>query len=445
MFLGHRDDGANEFNSLKERLCTTSFGLMMILAIGCIFVRYRWFAILFLIFLNLPTEAQSINDKPQPRIETLWEKAAQSNLPPQDAWMSLIDSTQLSSDSAVLLVSDRQNNKSLFVGANASGPGRFVPLPTLANVPAQGLRLIRGIADQLWIAGSNNYREGIAGGRLWDAYLAKLDLEGNLVWEHNFAGQREKEIQDLAALSDGDVVVVGKAGDKTWLARVSADARIVWERTFGLGSVAAVATVGDNIVVAAFDTDGEAVWRFNSAGEPIDHQVVEKISGEQPHPIWFIKLFVGKSDDAVYAFSLWSETLHPRESLSAHPLKVIKLDSQSRVVWREELSQAVLQGLDAAKSEPGHPAAFCFPPVIGLLANVNPLVACPIMRVAMLISQIDSTTGELTQTTVHRPRPSSACERARSWPDTTIEGPDRTIWLFGAGRCTWLDQISLTQ
>jgi hypothetical protein len=411
----------------------------------CIFARHRWIAIPFLIFLNVPTEAQSINDKPQPRIETLWEKAAPSNLPSQNAWMSLIDSAQLSSDSAVLLVSNRQNNKSLFVGATALGPGRLVPLPTLANVPAQGLRLIRGIADQLWIAGSSNYREGIGGGRLWDAYLAKLDLEGNLKWEHNFAGQSEKEIQDLAALSDGDVVVVGKAGDKTWLARVSADGQVVWERTFGLGSVAAVATVGDNIVVAAFDTDSEAVWRFNSAGEPIDHQVVEKINGERPHPIWFIKLFVGKSDGAVYAFSLWSETLRPRDSLSAHPLKVIKLDSQSRVVWREELSQAVLQGLGAVEPEPGHPATFCFPPVIGLLANGNPLVACPIMRVAMLISQIDSTTHELTQITVHRPRPSSACQGGRSWPNTIMERPDRTIWQFGAGRCTWLDQISLTQ
>ena len=35
----------------------------------CIFACHRWIAIPFLIFLNVPTEAQSINDKPQPRIE----------------------------------------------------------------------------------------------------------------------------------------------------------------------------------------------------------------------------------------------------------------------------------------------------------------------------------------------------------------------------------------
>jgi hypothetical protein len=53
--------------------------------------------------------------------------------------------------------------------------------------------------------------------------------------------------------------------------------RIVWERTFGLGRVAAVATFADKIIVAAFDPDeknvdpeGIAAWRFNSAGEPYD-------------------------------------------------------------------------------------------------------------------------------------------------------------------------------
>ena len=214
-------------------------------------------------------------------------------MPSQNAWMSLIYSAQLSSDSAVLLASDRQNNKSLFVGATELGPGRLVPLPTLANVPVQGLRLIRGTAGQLWIAGSSNYREGIAGGRLWDAYLAKLYLEGNLVWEHNFEGQSEKEIQDLAALPNGDVVVAGKEGDKTWLARISADAKIVWERTFGLGSVAAVATVGDNVVVAAFDTDGEAVWRFDVLASHLTIKSLKKLPASSRAPLGLSSFLLG--------------------------------------------------------------------------------------------------------------------------------------------------------
>ena len=400
--------------------------------------------VLVMLFLfSLPTTnsgGQSASDNPQIREETLWENSALPNLLLP---LALVDLAQSSDGSAVLLVSDREDKKSLFIGANESGAGHLVPLPMLATVPASGLRLVAGAADQIWIGGTSNYREAPFGGRLSDAYLAKLDSNGKFEWEHTFEDPDGKEIHDLAALSGGDVVVVGKAHDKSWLARISADAHIIWERSIGLGCAATVAVVGDTILVTGFDANAEVMWRFNGAGDSINHQVIEKIIDEPPGPFLFIKVFADKSNDAIYVFSLWSETFNPQESLTAHPLKVIKLDSQGQIVWRSELSQAVLQGLKAADLGPDHRATFCIRPIIGLRGNGDPLVACP-GRNLLLISQLESMTGELTQTVVQRSG-SSPCQEYRSWPKVIVPRADKTIWLFGAGRCMWLDRTSLMQ
>jgi hypothetical protein len=383
--------------------------------------------------------AQSFNDKLQPHLETLWENAAPSNMPLP---LTLVGLTQSSNGSAVLLLSDQQNNKSLFIGANESGPGHLTPLPTLTTVAGSGLRLVTGAAGQIWIGGISNYREALFGGHISDAYLAKLDSNGRLAWERNFEDPNGKEIHDLAALPDGDVVVVGTADNKAWIARISSDGHVVWERTISLGYAATVAIIGDKIVVAGFDADDEAIWRFNSNGEPINHQVIEETIGKHPGPLLFIKLFAGESNGAIYIFSLWSEAFNPHESMSAHPLKVIKLNSQGQIIWRNELSQVVLQGLKVTELGPDHRSTFCMP-IIGLLGNRDLLVACPGTSL-LLISKLDSTTGELKQVAVQRPL-SSLCQEYRSWPKVIVPRSDKAIWLLGAGRCTWLDQISLMQ
>ena len=405
-----------------------------------VFFHCRWIAILALIGFMMSTQAQSVNDKARTRLETLWENVAPSNLSPHNVPLPLwqLDLAQSSDDSVDLLVSDEKDNKSLFVGANERGPGRFVQLPALATVPSYSLRLFAGVAGRIWIAGTRNYRDGpsFASARLSDAYLAELDSDGIVVGEHNFGGRSTETLHDLAALPDGDVIVVGNSNDKQWLARISADSHVVWEHSISVRYAAAVALSGDKIVVAGFGTDGEGIWRFNAEGEPLDHQIIEKAIVERLGPV-FMRLFVGKSSDELYVFSARSEPLN-NQSVQVHPLKVAKLN-QDQLVWRKELSQATLQGLGPVDRGADHKSEFCFPPITGLLANGDPLIVCPAPSGAV-ISRISSTTGELRQVTAPWP-PSSSC--VRSWPKLIIPRPDKRIWLFGTGGCTWLDQISL--
>jgi PQQ-like domain len=403
----------------------------------------RWIAILTLIVLITSPQAQSVNDKVKTHLETLWENVAPSNLSLQNVPLPLwqLDLAQSSADSVNILVSDKKDNKSLFVGANEIGPGRFVQLPALATIPSYSLRLFAGAGGQIWIAGTHNYRD-VAGStfgsaRLSDAYLAEFDSNGTVVWEHNFGGRNTKTLHDLAAFPNGDVVVVGSSNDQQWLARISTDSHVVWERTISIRYAAAVALTGDKIVVAGFDTDGEGIWRFDADGEPLDHQIIEKENVERLGSV-FMRVFVRKSDGSLYVFSARSATLTTLQSRQAPPLKVAKLN-QGQLVWRKELPQVTLHDLEPIDPGPDYRSEFCFPPITGLLANGDPLIMCPTPRGA-LISRISSTTGEIKQITAPWP-PSSSC--MRSWPKLIIPRPGGRIWLFGTGDCTWLDQISL--
>jgi hypothetical protein len=410
-----------------------------------VFFHCRWIGVLLLSVLITSSQAQSVNDKAQTRLESLWENVAPSNFSAQDVPLPLwqLDLAQSSADSVNILVADKEDNKSLFIGANGKGPGRLVQLPALAIIPSFSLRLFTGSAGQIWIAGTHNYRDAprtsFGSPRLSDAYLAEFDSSGKVVWEHNFAGRTTKTLHDLAAFPDGDVIVVGNSNDEQWLARISvADARVVWERTIGLRYAGAVAVSGDTIVVAGFDAEGEGIWRFNATGEPLGKQIIEKENVERFGSV-SMRLFVGTSNDELYVFSARSAVRNANQSPQALPLKVAKLN-QGQLVWRKDISQATLQGLKPADPGPDNKSSgSCFPPIFGLLASGDPLIACPTATGAV-ISRISSTTGELKQVTALWPRTSSCL---RSWPKLIVPRPERRIWLFGTGGCTWLDQISL--
>jgi hypothetical protein len=272
---------------------------------------------------------------------------------------------------------------------------------------------------------------------LSDAYLVEFDSNGKVVWDHNFGGRSTTILHDLAAFPDGDVIVVGSSNDEQWLARVSADSHVVWERTIGARYAGAVALSGDKIVVAGFDAEGEGIWRFSAAGEPLDKQVIEQTNFETGGSV-FMRLIVGKSNDELYVFSGQPRTQNGNQSPRARSLKLAKLD-QGQLVWRKELSQATLGGLEPAGPRPDQKSGFCFPLITGVFANGDPLIVCPKVSGAV-ISEINSTTGNMKQVTALRPQTSSCL---RSWPKLVIPRPDQRIWLFGTGSCTWLNQISL--
>jgi hypothetical protein len=232
-------------------------------------------------------------------------------------------------DGETILLAERDWRPGLFIGANESGPGQYVSLP----IEGHGLRMAVGPGDIVWIGGFTNDRiEGFGSGHFSDAYLAKLDKRGQVVWQRTYGGRSKRNILSIAPLVSGDIAVAGTDDFKTWLARISSDGEIVWERFFGRGQGAVLSTNGE-LLVAAFEAgdDGKqlnfpqnvALWRFNESGAQVDHRVVREAVN-----VWASatigKLWIKQSGEATYVFS------EGQGVGTANPMQVIKIDVHGR-------------------------------------------------------------------------------------------------------------------
>lgn len=262
--------------------------------------------------LLVAAQAQTTSDVAEPA-KTLWSVPS----------IRMLDVMRSSDGTIFILTQNDKKEKSLLVGANESGPGQTVPIANSSAMPEADVRLAEGQGNTLWIGGTRNIRAATFGGLLSDGYLAKIDREGRLNWELEIAHDRKTELQSIASLPSGDVVVAGKEDNHSWLARVSRDGRLSWEKTFGLGAIASVAVMGDVILVAAFEASGEPVagriparvvlWRFSDAGELLGQQIIRDEIAQSPSTLWVMKVTVAAN--AIYVFSSWTEPwTHPARS-----------------------------------------------------------------------------------------------------------------------------------
>lgn len=344
-----------------------------------------------------------------------------------------------SSDGTIfILTQDDKKENSLLVGANESGPGRPVPLANSKSLPESSARLAEGQGNTLWIGGTRNTGAATFGGLLSDGYLAKIDREGRLIWELEFAHNRKTELQSIASLPSGDVVVAGKENNRSWLARVSKDGRLSWEKTFGLGAIASVAVMGDVILVAAFEAIGEPVagriparvvlWRFSDAGELLGQQIIRNEIAQSPSTLWVMKVTVAAN--AIYVFSSWTEPWTPR---NAKPLSIVKMDAQGHVLWQKEIADTIRQSR-VGPSPCVH--------AVAVLADGSALADC-LAEGGIKLFRLESNAGEVAERLLpNMQRPTCEAIFGTSW--FIVQHSGNGVWLFGTGDgCTWLQQMSL--
>jgi hypothetical protein len=350
---------------------------------------------------------------------------------------TMLDLARSSDGTIFILSEDGKKNKSLLVGASVAGPGRSLPLAD-RSMPESNFRLIDG-GDTLWLGGTKNFRRSVSGSSLSDGYLAKIDREGHVVWDLEIARSRENAILDLAALSSGDVIVTGREDDRNWLARISQDGRISWEKTIGLGKISSVAVIGEEIIVAAFEASNAAnagrdqaqvaIWRFSGTGQLLGHQIVRDDVARNPSSLWLIKAAVGH--DAIYVFSAWTEST--QNSRSSKPLGVVKMDKQGRVLWKTEIADTVIPtrlGLQ-----------LCVRGVVTLVDG-SVLVDCAVEG-GIKFFRLDANTGEVAQLFLPNLQRSN-CDGVLGWSSFMVQRAQTIAWIFGNGAgCTWLQQLSL--
>jgi PQQ-like domain len=390
------------------------------------------------------SEAQPAGSGRDPLV-LLWSKPIASG--PSDGAPSglvLMDILRSSDGPAVLLASDA-GRPGLLLRPNEGGPGSLTYLPLTGN----HLRICGGVGETLWIGGVAKERyAGIGSAQMTDGYLAKVDRSGRIFWEQSFGGHSLRTIESLASLPSGDVVVAGRDDERTWLARVSSDGKIVWERFVGSGKGAAVTTIGDRIFLTAFESntgsaaksfsEDVAFWSFDETGELRDHHIVrEGVNRERG--AHFGKLSIERSSDSIYVLSAWLDFV------SAKAVEVTKLDLQGQVAWRKELPETLLN-LPNALHLPNEPQVVTWPSGITVAPKKGLTIALPVKgRLAVL--RFDEITGAFLERII---TPGPDCYRNGATTLFLSQNADQDIWIFGsyqkessAAGCIWLGQISL--
>ncbi len=379
--------------------------------------------------LIVVAQAQTTSDVGQ-STDTLWSVPS----------IRILDLMRSSDGTIFILTQDDKKKKSLLVGANESGPGQAVPIANSSAMPEADVRLVEGQDNTLWIGGTRNIRAATFGGLLSDGYLAKIDREGRLSWELEIAHDRKTELQSIASLPSGDVVVAGKEDNRSWLARVSKDGRLSWEKTFGLGKIASVAVMGDVILVAAFEASGSpvagrdparvALWRFSDTGEMLDHQTIRDTAlAHSPSSSWVMKVIV--ATNTIYVFSAWTDLLSSPTTTT--PLSIVKMDMTSHILWQKEVGDTSL------RTQVG--SLVCVRAVV-VLADGSALTDCSEGGIKLFRLAPDA--GEITRNFLpNTQRPN--CDGIFGWSLFVVQRSENTVWVVGYGRgCTWLQQVSLT-
>jgi len=140
-------------------------------------------------------------------------------------------------------------------------------------------------------------------------------LQGRTIWERTFGARLgERRIESLAPPPSGEIVVAGRDADSAWLARISPEGKVIWERFFGTAKGAAVTAIGDKFFVVAFSAHNASkssyredltVWIFDRKAVILDRRIVREEVNAQRNA-YFGRVLTRRSSDSVYVFSAWS-------------------------------------------------------------------------------------------------------------------------------------------
>jgi hypothetical protein len=171
-----------------------------------------------------------------------------------------------------------------------------------------------------------------------DAWIIKLDQQGNKVWDKVFGGEEYDDAVSIIQTSDGGYAVAGSteskgAGEKdAWVIKLDKSGIIIWDKTFG-GS-------DDDYAWSLIQTDdgGYAVAGLTSSkGAGEEDAWVIKLD-DKGNMLWD-KTYGGseyddvglliQTDDGGYAVAGWTES----KGAGSGDIWIIKLDNKGNRIW----------------------------------------------------------------------------------------------------------------
>ena len=139
----------------------------------------------------------------------------------------------------------------------------------------------------------------VAGEREEDAFVARLDGDGNVKWFKTYGGEYEDVFNDVKIAPNGDIVVAGYygatdeygSGANVWILRLDENGNVKWQKTYGgnvyddasavvlapngdiivTGKTLSFGAGGTNIWVLRLDENGNVKWQKTYGGSNYDY------------------------------------------------------------------------------------------------------------------------------------------------------------------------------
>lgn len=356
------------------------------------------------------------------------------------------------------ILGDQRPGRMLLLNAEKTGPDAAAPLelpvPNPSSPPSTWtwfvnkrkpsrnpviLSLALGAEGGTWLGGFSDSHDNYTGLN-WDvhrdAYLAKLDGAGSLLWKRSYGEGGSLSIESIAPATTGGAVGVGRGLNRSsWLAKVGPDGTLLAERRFGNGKEATVVPLRDGqFLVAEFTTGGQtAIYRDDLLTWVLDE------AGELHGPTWvrealnqaigsyFGKVAASAVADGAYVASNWSYDVRPQA------VEVARVGPDGTLLWRQTLPNTIGKDTRMIYFNTCNPA-------LATLADGDALVACALNGQIQLY-RLDRDTG--AERAVRLPLPE--CQRDHPAALFLMARRDGTVLLGGsrpknnvAGNCSWL-------
>lgn len=400
------------------------------------------------------------------QLEIIWSTPITTEMTPQGTFGRseglVLDAVAMAPDGTAILlgavIGGQRPGRVLLRDAEKAGPDAAVPLalskpdspgplsiwswlpaePKPNHSPAV-LSLALGAGGETWLSGFSNSYMGMASDVHRDAYLAKLDGAGKLVWERSYGTGRWLAIGSMAPTATGGVVGVGRGLDVSWLAKIAADGTLLMERGFGNGKGAVVVPLRDGrFLLAGFTAEGRAAmyqddfstWVLDEAGDlhgptPV-REALNRAGGS-----YYGHVAASAAADGAYVASNWSDTSRPQA------VEVARVGPDGALLWRHALP-GTISATDAR--------AIYFNtcnPALATLADGAALVACALNGQIQLY-RLDRDTGaqkavRLTLPECQRDHPAALFLMTRRVATVLLGGsrPGNNV----AGNCSWLGRL----